>query len=505
MARDLNTKIQLLADATAVQEKQTTDDRQLLHISNLRECVRSAATVVSSASTILIVEGADQFSTCDSNFHDLLEPEVNETMQRWISSNTVYEYNEAVEMGPISKDTSQSTNTFNSISDSDSDLEAELTKALLQTARIKIVAGDTSGATRYLRLYLSKLPKGYQQTQNDKAKRLAVLEELFALYIDSGSAANDTNAAKSTLLQIISLREQNPGDQNALISRDYSNMSELLLSQREFVEAELYGRRALKNYRKSGFAGNEQVRETLDLLVRISVAGGRSDEADTYSALLAVHDHQERGSQEPSDAAVSELLGHGIQASDESVPDQQSPQHESQDAVQEKPLLTPDVPAMRDLSLGETSDATPQATPGPSQRIRSMLDVGDPAATTMNPHYSIPEIDSEVQPALDADPPASVSGVMSDSKELMINSGGSIIRTASSLDFEARVLSGSSSEAVESRALSDESLEEIGTTIEAATDSLQTGNEVSAKELKKLKYTGVVMGEGCTGKTFMLQ
>jgi len=72
-----------------------TRDHHRQTLTNLRNCGKSAASVVSSASTTLGIDHADEFSVnCGSEFGDCFPSEPGATMLRWISSNTVYEFEE---------------------------------------------------------------------------------------------------------------------------------------------------------------------------------------------------------------------------------------------------------------------------------------------------------------------------------------------------------------------------------------------------------------------------
>jgi hypothetical protein len=89
IAFDINSR---LVNLQSVVESSTRDN-QMQNLSHLRNCVQSAASVVSSASRTLGIDRADKFSvTYGSDFGDTFAAEPGETMLRWISSNTVYEF-----------------------------------------------------------------------------------------------------------------------------------------------------------------------------------------------------------------------------------------------------------------------------------------------------------------------------------------------------------------------------------------------------------------------------
>jgi hypothetical protein len=91
IAFDINAR--MIALQTLVESTSKTEQVQTL--TNLRKCVQSAASVVSSASATLGIEHADHFSvTYGSEFGDCFPSEPSETMLRWVSSNAVYEFEE---------------------------------------------------------------------------------------------------------------------------------------------------------------------------------------------------------------------------------------------------------------------------------------------------------------------------------------------------------------------------------------------------------------------------
>ena len=91
IALDINARIASLQNV--IESK--SSDHELHSLSNLKNCVKSAASIVSSASTTLSVDRSDRMSVAyESDFGDCFPPEPGETMLRWISSNTVYEFEE---------------------------------------------------------------------------------------------------------------------------------------------------------------------------------------------------------------------------------------------------------------------------------------------------------------------------------------------------------------------------------------------------------------------------
>jgi hypothetical protein len=126
-------------------------------MTNLRECVRAAADVISTASSTLTVEISDKKSVkCGSDFGDLVTQSTNEPMMRWISSNTVSEYDEISPLQDLSEASTGHVCT-DYPSDSDSDIESDMIKALFNNATELVSEGDLVGAERKLSNCLTRL------------------------------------------------------------------------------------------------------------------------------------------------------------------------------------------------------------------------------------------------------------------------------------------------------------------------------------------------------------
>jgi len=96
IAFDINDRINALQNVVEANTNSNNNltgelnDSQIQILTNLRNCVQSAASVVSSASTTLGIDHGDSFSvTYGSEFGDVFPSEPGETMLIWISSNTV--------------------------------------------------------------------------------------------------------------------------------------------------------------------------------------------------------------------------------------------------------------------------------------------------------------------------------------------------------------------------------------------------------------------------------
>jgi hypothetical protein len=132
----------------------------------LSNCVQSAATVVSSASTILGVEDDDQFSIINgSEFGDIFVSEPGETMRKWISSKSVSEFEEDRGGESSSKRRNATSNYMQQVdentesdqSDSDNDLELEIVQALLKRGKERLEEKDLQASERLFRNCLPRL------------------------------------------------------------------------------------------------------------------------------------------------------------------------------------------------------------------------------------------------------------------------------------------------------------------------------------------------------------
>jgi hypothetical protein len=154
IALDINSQIAGLQNA--IESKPS--DLKLSSLQNLRSCVKSAASIVSSASSTLSADHSDRVSvTYQSDFGDCFPPEPMETMRRWISSNTVYEFEE--EMGTASSISGPNdpfgkglelaeSGRESDQSDSDGELEAEIVQSLLRRGKDKLASQEFEAAER---------------------------------------------------------------------------------------------------------------------------------------------------------------------------------------------------------------------------------------------------------------------------------------------------------------------------------------------------------------------
>lgn len=255
---------------TVVESNSRNDDIQAF--ANLRKCVQSAATVVSSASTALGVDETDKFGH-GSDFGDLFPPEPNEAMMRWISSNTVYEFDgdqgsettlqdqkSTSGKGVVSADEVNDSDN----SDSDVELEVEIIQEIFKRGKKAFDEDDFQRAERTLRGCLTRITNGPLSTSSRCPKI-----EITSLLIKSYQQQEKWSEAHSLLMEKIALGARGSTKNKPDVLLDMLILVEVLLQQGSYAEALLYGRKALKGFRRLGTSGGGGVQKALQLLIRV--------------------------------------------------------------------------------------------------------------------------------------------------------------------------------------------------------------------------------------------
>jgi hypothetical protein len=99
--------------------------------------------------------------------------DTNETILRWMSSNTVYEFEDMVPRpDPSEASTGEAITEYQS--DSDSDLETEMVRALFKSAIMLKEDGELHGAERKLRNCLTRLSTTARTASFNTLKSAAV-------------------------------------------------------------------------------------------------------------------------------------------------------------------------------------------------------------------------------------------------------------------------------------------------------------------------------------------
>jgi tetratricopeptide (TPR) repeat protein len=348
----LNAKIERLQDA--VTDQTDPNNCELVYMSNLRECVRSAADVVSTASTTLNADTSDRISVRHgSDFGDVFVKDANEPMLRWFASNTVYEFEDAEAPLPAPSEASTEDVQTEYQSDSDSDIENDLIRSLFNEGRRMEDLGDLESAIRYFRNCLTRLSSNASYMSLTSAKsasarsvsKIELLEHLVDCYCLLGA----WNNAKTIMKNKLSITERQVGKKDELYLRDTLRLAELMMKNREYVEAHLQARRSLRGFRKLGETGNNGYEDCLEFLIRMCKTEGKVDEEEAYTALLASRERKIKQTAALSQAVPlshdsPELPGNSNPVSD--IPNEVGPQASHQ--VEENPARVHD---LRDTAI----------------------------------------------------------------------------------------------------------------------------------------------------------
>jgi hypothetical protein len=240
------------------------------------------------------VEHADHVSIAHgSEFGDLFPSEPGETMLRWISSNTVYEFEEE----PTAESSSRQYNVRSDYphpvegspepeqSDSDTDLEMEIVQALLKRGKEKFQAKDFEAAERLFRNCLTRICSNLSMVSLHHIPRSKT--EIMTLLLDVYLAEEKWDEAQSLLLEKIGVGSRDKSSDNGPVLKDILTLIDVLIHKSSYAEAHLYGRRALKGYRKMGLEGVPGVESSLQALMRICHVNGNYDEEDAYAEILS--------------------------------------------------------------------------------------------------------------------------------------------------------------------------------------------------------------------------
>lgn len=257
MARDITKQIQRL-ESSQTNVGETVPTAEIMVLANLRECVRSSADIISTASTIL---SSRRSVACDSTFGDCF-PRNTDNVAQWIArAPTIYEEISAAIMAPPS--ISFSELQFGQVrenegdSDSDSDLEGELARALEKRGREQLLRNEYDNAERSLSNCLGQLTR----SRKGNADQVHGVRELFVQalikqekWLEAGAEIQKRLAShKSKAIRSI--------DDKELI--DLHLLVDIFTKAGKFSEAQLYGRKLLNTYRKMGYSGYGGVESTL--------------------------------------------------------------------------------------------------------------------------------------------------------------------------------------------------------------------------------------------------
>ncbi|KAK5706215.1 GTP-binding protein Rho1 [Elasticomyces elasticus] len=281
IALEMNERIAKL-QASIMSEQEV---RQEAAFGRLSECVKSAASIVSSASTILAPETGDAADVM-SDFGDCF-PEQSEMLSRWMQSAALQEVydNQATLRPPESvADLVMIGDSGGESEDSDVDLESEITMLIYENARKKSSSGDRSAAERMMQKCLSRLTGAGGRERNihpadGQPLELHVLTSLYVLYTEDSRWPD----AQSILVKRMQLQERLMPQYPSLLISDTLDLAQILFKQEKHAESELHARRALKGFRKH--ADVRSAAKCVDLIIGICDKEGRDDDAEAYADL----------------------------------------------------------------------------------------------------------------------------------------------------------------------------------------------------------------------------
>ncbi|KAI9658419.1 MAG: hypothetical protein M1821_002552 [Bathelium mastoideum] len=276
-------------------DSQWEDESQMVAMCILRDCIHSAATVVSSASSRLSTEsGVDPsiIAAASSDIDDYLPRRSLVMLQRYVDSRAPQESTREGSSADVRFITSAQAihSELTDYPDSDDDLESDIITTLVHMAR-KILRGsgkerdERLKAERCLHSCLTRLSYSSATAQGDKAVTYQWLETealdlLVSIYCDNSQWVD----ARSVLLKKMAVKERLCSADDSSLLADVLLLARVLLASQEYLEAHLHARRALKAYRRTSDA--EGCSESLQVLIRICRASNKDDDAEAYEALL---------------------------------------------------------------------------------------------------------------------------------------------------------------------------------------------------------------------------
>lgn len=277
IALGLNEHIETLRKTTGSRQ----DEVQILAINNLRDCVKTAASIVSSASTIKASESGDSFPTVPlSDFGDCFPVEQNLAIRRWIDSRSLDDET-ASEAVPRSIAEILALEESEQSSDTESDLDMEIADVLLEAGIQERSVGDSTDAERMFRNCLSRLPTLRTSSRTHHAeKHIVALSHLFDIYQEDQRYAE----AKQVLQQRLTIRERLLGRTDVVYVHDVYQLACLLYKQSELIEAQLHARKALKSFKK--LQADDAVRQCLALLINVCADSSNHVDKEAYALML---------------------------------------------------------------------------------------------------------------------------------------------------------------------------------------------------------------------------
>ncbi|KAL1854430.1 hypothetical protein Daus18300_011449 [Diaporthe australafricana] len=248
---------------------------ELKRLRNQRKCMRSAAEVVSSASTI--VGSNDRASTrAPSDFNDVLPPDPSASMLRWFQEAvpSVYEEpDEATEHAYIQDVNARgapgivdggdiasvafSTYTAED-SDSDGEMEAEIVQLQLVKGETELRSGNSEAAERMLCNGLTRLNQHKPRHLGTELK-LSVSHALLNTYAQQ----EKWEKAKEVTMERLAILSGHSFEKSGRYLDEAQSLANILLKLGDTVQARIYAKKCIKAYGEQGSLGSQDLEQAL--------------------------------------------------------------------------------------------------------------------------------------------------------------------------------------------------------------------------------------------------
>ncbi|KAI8650483.1 Helo-like-N domain-containing protein [Fusarium keratoplasticum] len=359
LAVRLNERISTLqtTPVAAIPQFDMTKPAEIAAMSNLRNCVRSAATIVSSASTILTLDRDEETETyCGSDWGDVLPSQTSESTMAWLQ--------DSVDRGQI-RIPGSSRPPQGDDSDSDSDLDLDLALGLYKKAQVKYQSTDYQGAEPLLRNCLSRLmPMTEQGRTRPRKSDLPSAHEVLSLFCQTCIGLEKWEDAATAMIDKIALSPHGLEGKDEAALKDISTLVMVLYAKKDYVQGHLYGRKLLRGYRKLGPSGEDGVERSLTLLVAICKASGNTDEEQAYSIML--ENLRERKAAQSMPIPIIEEESYGWRDPAIPVPEAEEQATSPQTADGNALLPTLELPYRPSTPVAYSARASPEPPPPPS-------------------------------------------------------------------------------------------------------------------------------------------
>lgn len=271
---------------------------ELKMLQNQRECMRAAAEVVSSASTIAGSDGRAS-TNAPSDFNDVLPPNPSEPMLRWFGEAvpSVYEHSDeaaesaygnvnaydapgVVDGGDIAS-VAFSTHMVED-SDSDGEMEAEIVQLQLAKGETELQSGNFEAAEIMLRNGWSRLTQ-HRSRHFGTDLKLSVLKALLDIYKQQGK----WEKAKEVIMDRLTILSGHSFEKSGCYLDEAQSLADVLLRLGDTVQARVYAKKCIKAYREQGPAGYQGLERALDLMIAICQSENNPVDEEAFRLLLA--------------------------------------------------------------------------------------------------------------------------------------------------------------------------------------------------------------------------